>query len=262
MSDLAHMQHDFIADCVSDLRGEPGQHMASYLAEGPISPEGLMSIYRDSTVGNIIGPMQLIYPVVEKLVGEQFFQAACKIYIQGHWPTSGNMDEYGEEFAAFLTDFPPASNLPYLADVATLEWLHHESALADVAQVCDWSALSQLSPEKLLVLQIHLAPSLRMFSSAFPVHTIWAMNQEGADEEITLDLSSSEAVHLMVVRKGMKVDIYPITEGEVLFLQALQEGKTLGEALDILAEIDENISLESLLLKYLQAGVFSSYSTV
>ena len=40
-----------------------------------------------------------------------------------HPSRSGDLNDYGEDFADFLADYPHARELSYLPDVARLEWL-------------------------------------------------------------------------------------------------------------------------------------------
>ncbi len=65
-------------------------------------------------------------PSIERLVGEDFFKGAASLFIGA---SSSHprpvLIEYGEAFPAFLESFEPARGLPYLADVARLEWLRH-----------------------------------------------------------------------------------------------------------------------------------------
>src|SRR6266576_6442706 len=61
------------------------------------------------------------FPVVEKIVGEEFFAAMARVFVLKQPPRSPLLAIYGDEFAAFIATFEPARELPYLADVARLE---------------------------------------------------------------------------------------------------------------------------------------------
>lgn len=111
---------------------------------------------------------------------ENFFRASCKKHISSHYPTSANMDDYGEEFAEFLAEFEPAKSLIYLSDVARLEWLFHLSSLANDASSTDWKLLSKVAPGDAMQVKLLLAPSVKLISSPFPIDKIWQMNQENA----------------------------------------------------------------------------------
>jgi len=46
-----------------------------------------------------------------RLVGAEFFEGAARIFIEAHPPKSACLDDYGEKFADFLSDFEPAASL-------------------------------------------------------------------------------------------------------------------------------------------------------
>src|SRR6185436_9928463 len=66
-----------------------------------------------------------VYPVVQRLLGQGFFEYACDAFIRRHPPRSGNLHDFGAEFAEFLAGFEAASTLTYLPDTARLEWSWH-----------------------------------------------------------------------------------------------------------------------------------------
>lgn len=152
-----------------------------------ISSAGRMKLYRRNVFGAIINALRITYPVIEKLVGKEFFAAACREFIKSSPPASGNLDDYGAGFSTFLKHFPPAASLPYLPDVARLEWLHHECALEEGAE--------------------------RLFHSPYPVHRIWEVNQEGADLDATVHLDEG-AAYLLIQRRAREVHIHALSETE------------------------------------------------
>ena len=98
------------------------------LEQGLPVPEGLaparrFSVYRNNLYARLSDALRSRYPVVERLVGRDFFYAAAAVFIGAHPPSSPVLIEYGEAFPAFLETFEPARELPYLADTARLEWL-------------------------------------------------------------------------------------------------------------------------------------------
>ena len=67
------------------------------------------------------------YRVVRELVGAPFFDAAVDAFVRAHPSTGGDLNVYGGEFADFLAAYPHARDLPYLPDVARLEWALDEA---------------------------------------------------------------------------------------------------------------------------------------
>ena len=59
-----------------------------------------------------------------------FFNAAVDAYVRACPSTSGDLNVYGDAFGEFLAGYPPAADLPYLPDVARLEWAVDEAGRA------------------------------------------------------------------------------------------------------------------------------------
>src|SRR5437764_9903127 len=83
-------------------------------------PRGF-AVYRNNVAVGLIKSLEARYPVVRRLVGDDFFRAAARAFISRNKPQNAVLIGYGADFAAFLRSFPPAAELPYLPDVASLE---------------------------------------------------------------------------------------------------------------------------------------------
>ena len=96
------------------------------LVPGDFSGESRLQIYRNNVFTSLTDALEDIYPVVARLVGNEFFSYAAHEYIVRYPSRSGNLHEFGDRLPGFLGGFPPAKDLGYLADVAHLEWTWHE----------------------------------------------------------------------------------------------------------------------------------------
>ncbi|MEK7711434.1 MAG: DNA-binding domain-containing protein, partial [Pseudomonadota bacterium] len=119
---LRDLQTDFAA-AVFDERPE----MSARVRAGRFPAAQHLQVYRNNVVESLTGALCAVYPVVEKLVGDGFFRYAVHEYLRAHRPRSGNLHDFGDAFASFLSGFAPAAELPYLPDVARLEWAWHQA---------------------------------------------------------------------------------------------------------------------------------------
>ena len=78
-------------------------------------------VYRNNVASALTNSLRVRYPVVEQLVGGEFFGMMARGYVDEHKPRSAMLISYGAEFPEFITGFEAASSVPYLADVAKLE---------------------------------------------------------------------------------------------------------------------------------------------
>jgi hypothetical protein len=174
--------------------------------------EPCFAVYRAGYFENLIRALADTYPVVERLVGADFFRAAARRYVTAHPSRHGDLHQYGGGFATFLADFPPVRSLPYLPDVARLEWLAHCAFHAADAAPLDLARLACVPPEHTPELCFQLHPSVQLMVSDYPVHRIWHLNQADQDEIPTMDLSEG-AVWLAVLRDGLEITLLPLPQG-------------------------------------------------
>ena len=122
MLPLADMQRDFAR---AVLAGDvPGVRIAS----GRVPAAQAIQVHRNTVIGALVNALRLTYPSVDALVGEAFFDQAAANFAQSHPPGRGRLAGYGEGFIAFLAEHVPS--LPYLPDVARLDWAMDRATLA------------------------------------------------------------------------------------------------------------------------------------
>jgi len=221
---LARFQAAF-AGAVTRGTPEPARLRARAGAPGTAKR---LDVYRNNIHSSLIDALASAFPVVERLVGRTFFRAAAKVYLEEGFPRRGTLIGYGGGFPDFLERFPPAQGLAYLGDVARLELLWLEAYHAAEAKPLTPSALAALDMAALTQLQPVLHPSFRLFSSRFPVAEIWRTNRE--DVEVRPVKSDGRRNTLLLVRREADVFIHDVQPGHFVFLRALKDGASFGEA--------------------------------
>ncbi len=172
------------------------------------------------------------YPVVEKLVGEKFFQDMAGVFLQMHPPKSPSAPPFAPEFPDFLASFPPVAKLTYLPDVARLERARTEAAHAPGATPIDGAALAALTPEQMANAKLRLHPGLRIVSSPFPVLAIWLQNTSAPATPIP-----RHGQDVLITRTKDTVEMRSLPPGGADFLRALASGRRLGEVIDFCTKI-------------------------
>ena len=190
-----------------------------------------LAIHRQNVVGNLGKALGLAFPAVDRLVGAEFFADAARWFAVERPPRTACLDDYGAEFPDFLAEWVPAASLPYLADVARLEWavdmaLHApDDATLDIAALRDAAADAGR-------LRFAAHPAVSLVRSDYPVNSIWRAVLDGDDVALAaIDLGSGP-VQLIVERRAGSVDIARLDEPEWRFAAALFDGATLQSALE------------------------------
>ena len=217
MSALAKLQADFL-DAVVDA-ANAGR--APALRSGRIGSAERLAVYRHNLHSNWRGALADTHPVVERLVGPAFFGEAARRYALAHPSASGDLNRFGAGFAAFLGAYEHARDLPYLADVARLEWAWHECFHAADAPALDLAALASVPPERHGEIRFALHPALRLVESAHPILAIWEANQPGRDG--TPDRLEG-ADRVLVHRPQLDVEVTRLDPQAFAFLGAIDAG--------------------------------------
>ncbi len=182
------------------------------------------AVYRNNVTAGLVTALGDRFPVVRRLVGDPFFAAMARAYVAGHKPASPLLIEYGSSFPDFIAAFPPAAEVPYLADVARLEAAWTEAFHAAEASPLDPRAVPVEDLEE-TVLKLH--PSLRLIRSPYPIGTIWAAHQGEAEPQPP---AAWEPEELLVVRPDAEVLVHRLPAGGVAFAADLAAGVPLGAA--------------------------------
>jgi hypothetical protein len=181
----------------------------------------------------------------------------ARVYVTADPPRSPMLLQYGGGFPDFVAGFPPAAKLPYLADVARIEWAWKESFHAADAAPLPPAALGAVPQERLAELRFHLHPSLQIVSSRYPALTIWRMNVEGGvPKPVDINAGGEDC---LVVRPAADVMVRFVPAGGAAFLERLGEGASLGEAAAAAQEAAEDFDLSANLAGLISAGAFCGY---
>jgi hypothetical protein len=233
------------------------------MVAGGMQPEARIGIYRANVLGNYRKALAASYPVIKRLVGAPFFDAASDNFVRGHPSTRGDINRYGADFSEFLGTYPPARDLEYLPDVARLEWAIDQSNIACDAASFDFAALASVPANLHGKLRFSLHPSAHLIVSPFPILRIWQANQPscGADEHIDLDEGGDT---LLVLRRRPDVGgvaIERISQAEHLLLATLAAGRTLDEAANRCAAMATEFDLAAALQRHVAGNTIAAFST-
>ncbi|HEU4622795.1 MAG TPA: DNA-binding domain-containing protein [Burkholderiaceae bacterium] len=152
-----------------------------------------LAIYRANAIAACTRALRAHYPVCARLVGDEFFDATARAYRQAHPSTNGDLGHYGDAFAEFLRTFEHARSLPYLSDVAQLEWAVHIATTA--ADRPD----APITREPALLFM----PGSCVLAFAHAAADIWLAHQPNST--IALDAIEMRAQGAIVYRDGFEV---------------------------------------------------------
>jgi hypothetical protein len=227
---------------------------------GLVGPDGQPSqkrfaVYRNNVVVGLVEALKANYPAVCRIVGEEFFDTMARVFVVAEPPVSPILLNYGAGFADFIWGFEPVAELSYLADVARLERAWHEAYHAPEANPLTPEALTGIPEDQAGSLTFSIHPSLRLIWSRFPVLTIWQMNiGDGVPAPVDFTMGGED---VLVLRPAAEVEVRAMPPGGFAFVEALQQGQSLTEAMKTALRADPRFDLSGNIRDLVAAGAFN-----
>jgi len=228
---------------------------------GVVDPEGQVcpkrfGVYRNNVIAGLIEALQDSFPVVLRLLGEEYFRAMARLFVTARPPRSPVLLQYGANFPAFIAGFEPTATLPYLAEVARIERAWVEAYHAAEAAPMDPATLGTMAPERVGELRFTLHPSLRVVRCRYPALMIWRMNvADGVPGAVDLSAGGED---VLLVRPGADVEVRALPAGGARLLAALGNGRCLSEAVRIALPRCAPDELSMHLAGLLRSGAFTA----
>ena len=250
---LAASQQRFADALFDGAREAPA--LAMFKAEPGLAHQRF-SLYRGNLSSTWDKVLAAAYPVLRTLVGAEFFAALARAYGKA-WPSqSGDLNLFGDRFAAFLADFPHVAGYPYFPDMARLEWAVHCAHYAPDAAEFDAASLLTLTPAQLDEACFRLQPACRLLQFDHAVPALWLAHQ-GKDAP-DFPEQMAQPGFAVVARTGWRIEVLPVSRAAHGVLQALQAKSALGPALDAAFENDPEFDFASALQQWMALTLFDA----
>lgn len=217
-----------------------------------------LTVYRNTIARGTVDALAASFPTVQRLVGEDWFEAAARVFIAEAPPRERALIDYGDGFQDFLARFEPAADLPYLAGVALIDRLWMRAHTAADAPAWTPALAASLPPGELPRLRLTVHPAARTcWFEAMNTPSLWLLNRPPAPEPDAFTLTDSSE-GLLLTRPDGAVEALVLDRPAWALLDACRRGRTLGEAAEAALGADPAVDLTALLLRLVQAGAFAA----
>ncbi|MBI2104061.1 MAG: putative DNA-binding domain-containing protein [Candidatus Omnitrophica bacterium] len=200
------------SDLLNPQRGTPGAER--------------LAVYAGGYVARIRQSLAEAYEAIRHVAGERAFTEMSRGYADRYPSQHYNLSLAGRHLAAFLADWPLTSTLPFLPDLARLEWAVREAFHAFEAPPIDPRRFAQLPLEAWDRARVVFQPSIGLVASAWPILDIWAARTQPRPA-VDIDLISRPQ-RVLVFRQGLEVRCELVDERQHAVLEGLLAGRPLG----------------------------------
>ncbi|MCO5401625.1 DNA-binding domain-containing protein [Ralstonia soli] len=217
-----------------------------------------VAVYRNARLVILRNALAAAYPVCRTLVGEDCFDALVRDTLAVQTSTSPNLHRYGDALPTVIAQSPLADSVPYLADVARLEWCVHWAHYAPDADVeaLNTGTLGDMLARPADAIRAGLVDSARCVASSWPVASIWRAHQPGADLSLNqIDLGVAEAA--VVTVRGNHVAVLDLDAPTAVFLAACEATPSLQAALETTLAQRADFDLTACLAGLYRAGLLA-----
>jgi hypothetical protein len=231
--------HDFAAAlCDADtaipngLRSPAGTDLADRFA-----------VYRNNVHVSLVDSIAARFPIALAQVGEDFFRAMARAFVQQSKPSTAVLTFYGDDFPDFIATFEPAASLAWLPDLARLESAWSQCWAAADAPALPITALRIRNADELLQVCVYVHPAARLVRSAWPVADLWDAHQSALPDLSTLEWRPQ---NVLLCRPQADVLMLPVDDAAATFIAALIAGDTIEAAAALSPGLDAGALLRIL----------------
>lgn len=232
---LQNLQHEWV-DALLDASAN------HYLG---IKPASHLLIYQQKIHATLTHALSKTYPLVEALIGRDFFQLTAKEYIKRYPSRNHQLNDYGSYFSDFLAEYEPLHDLIYLVEVAQFEWICHTLQKAPKHPGITAAALTNVFPNQYPQLYFTLHPASHLQRFYYPILDIADFCRAPNDRPI-FDVDAG-GVNLFIFRSEETLKTVALSHAEFTFLDMLAEGKSTAESANTALMIDTHFNVKKTL---------------
>ncbi len=208
-----------------------------------------IGLYRGNVRSRWRAALANAYPVIQSLVGDEYFDALSSAYASAHPSQSGDLRHFGSELPRFIAGYVQDARFRYFADFARLEWALHVAYYAADATSLTTPQWVEIGEERLLNARLAIHPACTAIESGYAVADIWFAHQPGGVFPAHMDLPT----WVLTVRPQWQPTVLIQSACAHATFLALQLGKSLNEALDLAFAIDPAFDFASQLRIWIAA---------
>ncbi|MFN4281281.1 MAG: putative DNA-binding domain-containing protein [Alphaproteobacteria bacterium] len=213
--------------------------------------DAALQVHASTTRETLTGALRDAFPSVARALSKRRFAALAEAYIRRAPPRQASLWFWGDDFADHL-DTNGASR--ETVSLARLDHAWHGAFAAEDIPLLAAETLRALSADALARLKPRLHPAARLPRVTSDAFAAWralaSLPTAGGD---------AQGSAILLTRPEAQVQALALSDGECLFLRALDDGSELLAAFERAAADDPRFDLQTTLARLLAAGAFRAF---
>ena len=188
-----------------------------------------LRVYANGYPARLEEALKETFPAVEHVVGPRAFATLAHRFAGAVPLHSYSLNDAGGQLPDLLRSDPLTANLPFLPDLARLEWHVANAFHATDELTFDPAPLARWSLDDWERAVLRFQPWVAVVESDWPIREIWE-RRETPVEAIDVDLHDRPE-QVLVRRAGFAVTCESLDAAEAYALRLLLDGRALGDAM-------------------------------
>ena len=219
-----------------------------------------LEVYARGYLARIREALAEVYEAVHHVLGEGMFTEVAHAYAARYPSADYNLSVAGRHLPEFLVASPLVERLPFLPDLAQLEWLVCHAFHASDQPPIDPARCSMLLLDDWARARLVFQSSVALVASRWPILDIWQARARPRGE-ISIDVTNRPQ-RVLVFRQDLQVRCALLEMRQYEVLEGLLNGGTLGDVCKVLAQaVDEDsIPATAWFAEWMKYGIIQDVS--
>jgi hypothetical protein len=184
----------------SNTESSKEPHNAGSISDGA---QAALGVYHNNYIENGIRALSISFATVAGLLDDSDFRRLAHDYLLAYPKQCYDWADYGESFAEFMYDIDALAAMPFLPEVAELDWrLMHIERAQD--QSFDAASFARLQSEDSANLSFVPSATLQIMPAVFPLSELYALVHSDAYSE---GPAAENVAHSIEARKRLLSNI-------------------------------------------------------
>lgn len=215
-----------------------------------------LQVYAGGYLARTHEALSEVYEAVRHILGNTTFSTMAHEYAARYPSHDYNLSLRGRQLPDFLDGHRLSQSLPFLPDLARLEWHIVQSVHAAQDPPINPARLSAMSLDQWGQTTLRFQPSVGLMVSAWPILDIWVA-RTGPRSNVDIDLVNRPQ-RVLIFRHELEVRCELLEPQQASLLEGLLAGEPLGIVCGRLAQADKTLPIQQWFTSWIQAGLVAA----